>query len=139
MVSNTYCLVCLFCVSSSCCQFLILIRLPFSTLHMSPVINLYYDIDCLIYPSIAWSSVLIKYNLVLALAFAAASRVQPFGNLQRPGAKPCSIGDRLVWVVRYSNFLTHWATHSNRDQLCPLWGLRLCWWCLYYSRSTWIR
>jgi hypothetical protein len=27
--------------------------LSFSTLHISPVINLYYDIDCLMYPSIA--------------------------------------------------------------------------------------
>jgi hypothetical protein len=44
-----------------------LIRLSFSTLHISRVINLYYDIDCLIYPSIAWSSVLIKYNSVLII------------------------------------------------------------------------
>ena len=30
----------------------------------------------------------------------------PFCNLQSP------IGDRLVWVVRYSNYITHWATRS---------------------------
>jgi hypothetical protein len=40
---------------------------PNVALYISRVINLYYDIDCLIYPSIAWSSVLIKYNLVLII------------------------------------------------------------------------
>ena len=29
--------------------------------------------------------------------------------ISKPGANPRRIGDRLVWVVRSSNYLTHWA------------------------------
>jgi hypothetical protein len=45
-------------------------------------------------------------------SLAAASRVQPFMWFTKPGANPCHIGDRLVWVVRLSNYLTHWATRA---------------------------
>jgi len=38
----------------------------------------------------------------------------------KPGANPRRIGDRLVWVVSYSNYLTDWATRA----LCA----REIWW-----------
>ena len=31
-----------------------------------------------------------------------------------PGANPRRIGDRLIWVVRKSNYLTYWATRALR-------------------------
>jgi hypothetical protein len=35
-----------------------------------------------------------------------------FLKFTKPGANPRCIGDRLVWVVRKSNYLTHWATRA---------------------------
>jgi hypothetical protein len=34
----------------------------------------------------------------------------PFFVIYKAGANPRRIGDRLVWVVRQSNYLSHWAT-----------------------------
>ena len=34
----------------------------------------------------------------------------PFLSFTKPNVNPRRIGDRLVWVFRYSNYLTHWAT-----------------------------
>ena len=36
----------------------------------------------------------------------------PFLSFTKPGANPRRIGDRLVWVVRQSNYLSHWATRA---------------------------
>jgi hypothetical protein len=40
----------------------------------------------------------------------------PFLQFTKTGANPHRIGDRLVWVVRQSNHLTHWATRALPEQ-----------------------
>jgi hypothetical protein len=47
------------------------------------------------------------------LSLEAANRVHIFLKFTKPGTNPRRIGDRLVWVVRSSNYLTHWATRSR--------------------------
>ena len=47
----------------------------------------------------------------------------PFLLFTKTCANPRRIGDRLVCVVRWSNYLTHWATRavlSNRDWGSPI-------------------
>jgi len=46
------------------------------------------------------------------LSLSVTSRVRPFVKIYKAGANPCLFGDRLVWVDRYSNYLTHWATQA---------------------------
>jgi hypothetical protein len=40
--------------------------------------------------------------------------VHPFLQFTKTGTNSRHIGDRLVRVVRYSNYITHWATQAPK-------------------------